>query len=107
MAEKKPIDIEVVMTLIVNSGSARSYAMEAIAKAKTGDFAGAREALKTANEEMVGAHHIQTELLQDEARGENAELTLLMVHAQDHLMTAMLAKDLAQEIVELYEAKAQ
>jgi PTS system cellobiose-specific IIA component len=31
-------------------------------------------------------------------------VTLLMVHAQDHLMTAITVKDLAAEFVELYEA---
>lgn len=97
----------VVMNLIVNAGSARSYAMEAVALARTGDFEGAQEALDNANEDMVKAHHEQTELIQAEARGEKAEINLFMVHAQDHVMTAMLAKDLAQEIVELYKTLKQ
>lgn len=29
-------------------------------------------------------------------------MTLLMVHAQDHLMSAITVRDLAREIVELY-----
>lgn len=42
-------------------------------------------------------------MLTKEAQGEHTEINLYMVHAQDHLMTAITFKDLAQEIVELYE----
>jgi len=30
------------------------------------------------------------------------QMSLLMIHAQDHLMNAMTVKDLAAEMVELY-----
>ena len=30
---------------------------------------------------------------------------ILLVHSQDHLMTAMLCQDLAEEIINLYELK--
>ena len=49
------------------------------------------------------AHHAQTELIQAEIRGEKAPLNLLMVHAQDHLMTALVVIDLAQEFIDLYK----
>ena len=35
--------------------------------------------------------------------GDAVELSLLMVHGQDHLMTSIAFKDLAKEIVEVYE----
>ncbi|PTF08850.1 PTS lactose/cellobiose transporter subunit IIA, partial [Staphylococcus equorum] len=35
--------------------------------------------------------------------GENINLTLLTVHSQDHLMTAITFKDLAQEMIDLYK----
>jgi PTS system cellobiose-specific IIA component len=94
---------EIIMNLIVGSGSARSYAMEAIACAKEGDFKGAHEALDNAEEEMAKAHGGQTALIQKAAKGESVEINLFMVHAQDHVMTSMLARDLAREIVELHE----
>jgi len=49
------------------------------------------------------AHKIQTNLVQGEVRGEKTEVTLLMVHAQDHLMNAITIKDLATEFVDMYE----
>ena len=43
-------------------------------------------------------------MLSQEANGNPVELSLLMVHGQDHLMTGMMFKDLAKEIVDVYRA---
>ena len=94
----------IIMNLIVDAGSAKSYAMEAIRLAKEGSFKEADEALEEANTELAKAHHTQTDLIQQAARGETVEINLFMVHDQDHIMTSMLAKDLAAEIVELHRA---
>lgn len=96
-----------IMNLIVDAGSARSCAMDAIRLAKEGQFTEAEESLANANEELSKAHHTQTDLIQSAARGEKIEINLFMVHAQDHIMTAMLAKDLAAEIIELHKKLAQ
>jgi PTS system cellobiose-specific IIA component len=94
---------EIVFQIILHGGNGRSHAMEAIAAAKRGDFAEARKQLQKAAEELHAAHHIQTELIQNEAKGQKENVTLLMVHAQDHLMNAITVKELASEFVELYE----
>jgi len=52
---------------------------------------------------LIEAHHAQTGLLTQEASGDPVELSLLMVHGQDHLMTSIAFKDLAREIIEVYE----
>ncbi|MTE25076.1 PTS cellobiose transporter subunit IIA, partial [Microbacterium sp. ZXX196] len=46
-------------------------------------------------------HHFQTQLIQAEAGGVDFDIPIILIHAQDHLMTAMTLKDLAREIVEL------
>lgn len=51
---------------------------------------------------MYKAHHYQTELIQAEMRGEKTELSLIMVHGQDHLMNAMTVRDLALQMIEMY-----
>ncbi|MNN68231.1 Lichenan-specific phosphotransferase enzyme IIA component [compost metagenome] len=91
------------MALIAMSGAARSKAMEAIMLSKQKDFKGAAELLETASKELKDAHKVQTRLIQEEAGGTKQEITLLMIHAQDHLMNAMTVKDMAREFVELYE----
>jgi PTS system cellobiose-specific IIA component len=92
-----------IFMLILYSGNGRSFAMEAIACAKENDFEGAQDKIQKAKDELVLAHHIQTELIQGEIRGEKAEISLLMIHAQDHLMNALTIKDLAEEFVGMYE----
>lgn len=94
---------ETIMGIIVNSGNARSKAMEAIASAKEGQYKEARNKLEEAGKDLAKAHRVQTDLIQGEARGNKAEVTLLMVHAQDHLMNAMTVRDLAGEFIDLYE----
>jgi len=94
---------EIVFQVILHGGNGRSSAMEAIAAAKQGDFSEARAKLTEASNALNEAHHIQTSLIQGEIRGERTEVTLLMVHAQDHLMNAITVKDLAIEFVDLYE----
>ncbi|MBB6282287.1 MULTISPECIES: PTS lactose/cellobiose transporter subunit IIA [Geobacillus] len=94
---------QTIFQLILHGGNGRSYAMEAIAAAKQGEFAEARRMLERAGAELQAAHELQTSLLQQEAGGQSTVVTLLMVHAQDHLMTAMAVKELAFEFIELYE----
>lgn len=94
---------EMIMSLVVDGGNARSLAMEAIQKAKVGDILGAEAALKECDAALTEAHNAQTEMIQNEIQGDHIQVMLLMVHAQDHLMDALVVKDLAYEIVELYK----
>lgn len=93
---------QIVFTIIMHAGDARSYALEALRYAREGNNTEAEKSMAKAKTELVEAHHIQTELLQAEARGEKQEVNLLLIHAQDHLMTAILAKDLIEEMMLMY-----
>ncbi|WP_066060094.1 PTS lactose/cellobiose transporter subunit IIA [Robertmurraya korlensis] len=94
---------ETIFQIILHGGNGKSCSMEAIAAAKRGDFTEARAKLQEAADALNEAHHVQTSLIQSEIRGEKVEISLLMVHAQDHLMNSITMKDLATEFVELYE----
>lgn len=96
---------QTIMQLIIYGGNAKSDAMLAIQAAKEGNFEAADQHLTLADEALLEAHHSQTALIQGEARGERTEVSLLLVHAQDHLMNAITFKDLANEIVDLYRNK--
>lgn len=95
----------VAFELILYAGNGRSYAMEAIQEAKKGNFDEAEEMLKKATEELGKAHGFQTKLIQQEADGKSNPVNILLIHAQDHLMTAMTVRDLATEIVELHKLR--
>lgn len=85
--------------MIANGDNAKSLAFEAIRKAKKG----VREKLKESDKSSLEAHNSQTNMLTKEAQGNHMNITLLVVHSQDHLMTAITFRDLAGEMVDLYE----
>lgn len=100
MKELNP-SAETAFNLISKAGEARSYAFEALDKAKEGNFSDSSVLLDKAEELLNDAHQVQFQLLSNESLGEEtAELSFIMVHAQDHLMTSILAKELIIEFIE-------
>ena len=91
--------------IIAHAGDARSYAFGALEAAKAGNFEEAEALLKQSNDAAVEAHHMQTELLVNEANGNKTPVDVLLVHAQDHLMTSMLAVELIKELIAIYKNK--
>ena len=96
----------IVMNLVVNSGEARSIAMEAIELARQGQFEEATAKIAQARETINAAHNFQTELVQKEINNDPVPMSLLMCHGQDHLMTAMVVIDLAEKFIEVYQKMA-
>lgn len=92
---------QIVMEIIIQSGEARAYAHEALRKAYDGEFEEADKLIAQANDAIEKAHNVQTSMLQKEASGEKLEFSILFVHSQDHLMTAISEKNLILEIIEL------
>jgi PTS system cellobiose-specific IIA component len=74
-----------------------------LAAAKENHFSEAESRMKAANDALVEAHNTQTSLLTAEASGNNSEVTLLMVHSQDHLMNAISYLGLTQELIDVYK----
>lgn len=100
-------EIEAVITeLVVNGGNGRSKALEAIRAARSNDMERADALLKESEEAIAKAHEFQTTMLQkslnlEDGQGETG-VNLLVVHGQDHLMDAMVVRDLAAEMIEMY-----
>lgn len=88
--------------IIISSGNARSVIHEAFAAMREGDYDKAEELLEAANADMLEAHHSQTGLLQEYASGTEVKVEIIMVHAQDHLMTTMTLREVALEMLALY-----
>jgi cellobiose PTS system EIIA component len=88
-----------VMDLIINAGEARSYAMQALRAAKQGDWAEVDFQLAESSAASKRAHDVQTMLIgMDEGCGK-IPVNLIMVHAQDHIMTSMLAREMIEELI--------
>ncbi|WP_027340768.1 PTS lactose/cellobiose transporter subunit IIA [Halonatronum saccharophilum] len=94
---------EILFSIIVNAGEARGNAYEALKIAQKGEYNSAKEKLKEAEGGIGVAHGAQTDLIQKEINGEDIDMSLLSVHAQDHLMTTIAEKSLIEHMIGLYK----
>lgn len=94
---------EVAFAIILDSGQARTLIHESFQLMRTAHYLEAQERLDQANDALVEAHKAQTNMLQEYASGTKIEMEIIMVHAQDHLMTTMTLKEVALEMLFLYQ----
>lgn len=92
---------EQIFELISHAGDAKGYAYDALKAAKENRMESAEELLNKSQEELDIAHNAQTKLIQAEINGEELKISLLMVHAEDHLMAAISEKSLIKEMIEI------
>ena len=90
-----------IMNIIINAGDCKNHAYMALSMVNEGKYEEADKEIELANEALGKAHDGQTEMLQKEAAGEKVDFSILFVHAQDHLMTAISEKNLIEQIIEL------
>lgn len=96
-----------VMELIISAGESRSFAMQALRAAKQQNWAQVDVLLTQAAAASKRAHDVQTMLIGlDEGTGK-IPVNLIMVHAQDHIMTSMLAREIIEELIEIHKQLAQ
>lgn len=89
--------------IISNVGAARSSYIEAIQKAKKGDFEGAAACVAEGQKQFLVGHEAHFELIQREAKGEAVGGSLILVHAEDQLMSAEGFKIIAEEMIDCYK----
>lgn len=95
--------LELIAFQIISAvGTARSSYIEAIQEAKKGNFEGAEKLIAEGDEVFVEGHDAHAKLLQEEANG-NSVVSLLILHAEDQLMSAEGFKTIACEFIEVYK----
>ena len=92
-----------IFNIITSVGNARSLYIEAIQEAKQGNFDKAAERIKEGEESFMEGHHAHADLIQKEAAGEAAPASLLLMHAEDQLMSAEGFRILADEFIDVYK----
>lgn len=97
---------EVALQLIICAGNARAYAYQALQHAENRKFTAASSDLAAAQEELAQAHRRQSALLQQDAASPGPAPSLLLVHAQDHLMNAMSECRLIEAMLGLHQRLA-
>lgn len=101
--ELNQIAPEDIFNIIVSAGEGKSYLYEAFNMVKNGQCEESKEFIEKADEALNKAHKYQTQLITLEAQGVKTEAGILMVHAQDHLMNAILAKELISNMISMQE----
>ena len=92
-----------IFNIISHGGDARGYAYQALKAAKENKMDEAKKLMDKAQNELDLAHNTQTKLIQKEINGNELKMSLLLIHAQDQLMTAISEKSLIEEIIGMYE----
>lgn len=90
--------------IIGSAGDAMSMVMLALDDVANRDMEAAELKIKNAKTELNVAHKIQTDLIFGGFQNDrvNESVSLIMVHAQDHLMNAMLAVQMAEKIINIF-----
>lgn len=91
--------------IISNVGTARSMFIDAIQKAKEKNFAECEKLIEEGEEYFRIGHKAHAKLISNEADGTNVQVTLLLAHAEDQLMSAETFKLVAMEFIDLYKSK--
>lgn len=96
-----------IVGMISSAGDSKAKAFEALKMVRESRYEDSKKLLAEAREIDLAAHKIQTELITAEMSGgeDKPEIGLLMVHAQDHYMTSQLARDLIEELINIFEEK--
>ena len=95
-------DLELIcFQIISHAGTAKSNYIEAMAKAKDGDFKKASELINEGIEEYRLAHKAHSSLITEEASGNKVEVGLLLMHAEDQLITTEVIRIVAEENIQL------
>ena len=93
----------IAFEIIAYSGDARSKLLEAVKQAKQKNMENCEKLIAEAKQCLTDAHRSQTQMIAAEARGENVEVGFITVHAQDHLMTTILLKDIVNNLLDIYK----
>lgn len=93
--------------IVAYAGDAQTDLLAALDAAREGDFEKAEQLHKDASDALIGAHDTQTKLLSQEAGGGEMEMTFIMAHAQDTLMTTMILEKQTRFTIDAYKRIAE
>lgn len=89
--------------IVAYAGDAKTAVMKALTAAQNGEFDEAEKQLKDAQKSIDDAHNSRTKILAEEAGGADMDVTFIMVHGQDTLMTTMLLIEETKYFVNVFK----
>lgn len=90
---------EISFQLISNVGEGRSLLFEALRDAREERFEEAEEKVECAEKSILKAHESHFSLIQQEASGDKVQFSLILMHAEDQLMTTETLKGIVKEMI--------
>ncbi|MCI1859484.1 MAG: PTS lactose/cellobiose transporter subunit IIA [Sporolactobacillus sp.] len=90
--------------MISYNGTARSCYVEAVAKAKQGRYDEAEQLMSEGDKNFTEGHKVHTQVIQSEARGKLENIHLLLIHAEDQMISAETIQIISHEFIELYQS---
>lgn len=92
----------VCFQIISAAGMAKSSYIQAIKEAKNGNFDKALSTIKEGETYFAQGHNVHTQLIQESSTDVQSNVNLLLLHAEDQLMSAETCKILADELIDSY-----
>ena len=100
---KNPIE-EIAFQMVTAVNDARVNYLKAVHAARNRDFAVAQQYIEAGDDRYSAGHGAHTRLLQMETAGTFDRVNLLLMHAEDQLISAESYKMLAVESIHIYRA---
>ena len=88
--------------IISEAGVAKSSYIEAMREARKCSFEKAKECIEEGEEAFLKGHTVHAQLIKQELSSEQGAPNLLLVHAEDQLMSAEICKIFAEELIVTY-----
>jgi len=89
----------IAFNIISNVGTAQSMGIQALIKGREGKEEEAEKLIEDASSFLKEGHKSHAELIQEEAKGNKQELSLILMHAEDQLMASEIILSLAKEML--------
>jgi len=92
---------QMLFTLILHAGEARTKAKEAAEFAVEGEWDEAKRLMEEAEKEQLEAHKVSANIVKMEAGGEQVDFSVLLVHALDLLLLAWIEIDHTYQFINM------
>lgn len=92
-----------IFQLISAAGAAKSAYMEALQIAKEGKYEEAKATIAQGDEMYAEGHRAHAQMLAESAEGVSSGAALILVHAEDQMMSAETIKVMVEEMICLYQ----
>lgn len=92
---------EICFQIITYAGEARSCFIEALRQAKQADKTNAKALFEEGNANLIEAEKVHAKLIQQEANDEPVEIKMILMHAEDLMMSADTIHILVEELITL------